>query len=125
MNTGNSASFAIAPYNLSCLARAPPPTVAGAMQVYLGKICGPFDILRAFREEFEEFLDQQSADYHLLQTEQNWAGLLRLYSSIIEGCPLRCQGNGGSHVKTVLVRKVPVEAHSDRKSTRLNSSHLG
>ena len=82
------------------------------MQEYLGKICGPFDILRAFREEFEEFLDQQSVDYHLLQTEQNWAGLLRLYSSIIEGCPLRCQGNSGSHVKTVLVRKVPVVAHS-------------
>jgi hypothetical protein len=82
------------------------------MQEYLGKICGPFDILSAFKKEFEEFLGQQTVDYHLLQTEENWARLLRLYSSIIEDCPLECQGNSGSHVKTVLVRKVPVEAHS-------------
>ena len=91
---------------------APLPTGASAIQEYFGKICGPFDILSGFKEKFEEFLDQHSIDYHLLQTEQNWAGFLRLYSSIIEDCPLRCEDNSGSHVKTVLVRKVPVEAHS-------------
>ena len=106
--------------------RTSPPTLADiqadpdAMQKYFGEVCSAFDLIGfgGFKAQIEAFYERQKVDCGLLQREEEWIRFLGYYSSVIEDCPLKCQGDA-VYVRTLIVRKVPADSYSTESQVNL------